>query len=102
MPKEVREGLIWTQLVLTWQAIARTIRGNQPTLIRFIDAAWAPNLAIGKPETAQESLLKGFEYVLRPYLSKRKTGYDARELALVRALYEPFYRALEKIDGIQV
>jgi len=100
MPKEVREGLIWTQMVLTWQAIARTIRGNQPTLIRFIDAAWAPNLAEGKPETAQESLLKGFEYVLRPYLSKTRTGYNARELALVRALYEPFYRALEKIDGL--
>lgn len=100
MSKEVREGLIWTQMVLTWQAIARTIRGNQPTLIRFIDAAWAPNLALGKPETAQESLLKGFEYVLRPYLSKTKTSYNARDLALVRSLYDPFYRALEKIDGL--
>lgn len=100
LSKEVREGLIWTQMVLTWQAIARTIRGNQPTLIRFLDAAWAPNLAEGKPETEMDSLLKGFEYVLRPYLSKTRTGYDAREVALVRALYEPFYRALEKIDGI--
>lgn len=100
MPKEVREGLIWTQMVLTWQAIARTIRGNQPTLIRFIDAAWAPNLAVGGTETAQESLLKGFEYVLRPYLSKTRTSYDARDLALVRSLYDPFYRALEKIDGL--
>ncbi|MGG6270503.1 hypothetical protein ACQ4M3_37555 [Leptolyngbya sp. AN03gr2] len=100
LPGDVREGLIWTQMVLTWQAIARTIRGNQPTLIRFIDAAWAPNLAENRPETEQASLLKGFEYVLRPYFAKTKTAFDAREIALVRALYEPFYRSLEKIDGI--
>ncbi|MEG3935942.1 hypothetical protein QT990_32615 [Microcoleus sp. T3_B1] len=102
LEKDVREGLIWSQMVLTWQAIARTIRGNQPTLVRFIDAAWAPNLAVNKPETEQESLLKGFEYVLRPYFGKTRTAFDARELALVRSLYEPFYRALEKIDGIKI
>ncbi|TAG60638.1 MAG: hypothetical protein EAZ28_06210 [Oscillatoriales cyanobacterium] len=102
LDKDVREGLIWSQMVLTWQAIARTIRGNQPTLVRFIDAAWAPNLAVNKPETEQESLLKGFEYVLRPYFGKTRTAFDARELALVRSLYEPFYRALEKIDGIKI
>lgn len=101
LEKDVREGLIWSQMVLTWQAIARTIRGNQPTLVRFIDAAWAPNLADKKPETEQDSLLKGFEYVLRPYFGKTRTAFDARELALVRSLYEPFYRALEKIDGIK-
>ncbi|MBD1895542.1 hypothetical protein [Coleofasciculus sp. FACHB-129] len=100
LPKDVREGLIWSQMVLTWQAIARTIRGSQPTLIRFIDAAWAPNLAEKRPETEQDSLLKGFEYVLRPYFAKARTAFDAREIALVRSLYEPFYRALEKIDGI--
>jgi hypothetical protein len=102
LDKDVREGLIWSQMVLTWQAIARTIRGNQPTLVRFIDAAWAPNLADKKPETEQDSLLKGFEYVLRPYFGKTRTAFDARELALVRSLYEPFYRALEKIDGIKI
>lgn len=102
LEKDVREGLIWSQMVLTWQAIARTIRGNQPTLVRFIDAAWAPNLAENKPETEQDSLLKGFEYVLRPYFGKTRTAFDARELALVRSLYEPFYRALEKIDGIKI
>lgn len=98
--KEVREGLIWNLMVLTWQAIARTIRGNQPTLVRFIDAAWAPNLAQKKAETEQDSLLKGFKYVLQPYFGKTRTGYDQIDLALVRSLYEPFYRALEKIDGI--
>ena len=87
-------------MVLTWQAIARTIRGNQPTLVRFIDAAWAPNLAQKKPETETDSLLKGFKYILRPYFAKTRTGFDQSELALVRSLYEPFYRALEKIDGI--
>jgi hypothetical protein len=100
LPRDVRDGLIWTQMVLTWQAIARTIRGNQPTLVRFIDSAWAPNLAEHRPETAQASLLTGFKYVLRPYFGKARTGFDARDLALVRSLYEPFYNALEKIDGI--
>ncbi|MBW4513123.1 MAG: hypothetical protein KME64_42585 [Scytonematopsis contorta HA4267-MV1] len=100
LSKEVREGLIWTLMVLTWQAIARTIRGNQPTLIRFIDAAWAPNLALKKPETEKDSLLKGFKYVLQPYFTKTRTGFDVRDIALVRSLYEPFYRALEKINGI--
>ena len=100
LSKEVREGLIWSLMVLTWQAIARTIRGNQPTLVRFIDAAWAPNLAQKKPETETDSLLKGFKYILRPYFAKTRTGFDQSELALVRSLYEPFYRALEKIDGI--
>lgn len=102
LEKDAREGLIWSQMVLTWQAIARTIRGNQPTLVRFIDSAWAPNLAEKKPETEQDSLLKGFEYVLRPYFGKTRTGFDTRELALVRSLYEPFYRALEKINGIKI
>jgi hypothetical protein len=100
LSKEVREGLIWSLMVLTWQAIARTIRGNQPTLIRFIDAAWAPNLALKQPETEKDSLLKGFKYVLQPYFSKTRTGFDAHDIALVRSLYEPFYRALEKINGI--
>jgi hypothetical protein len=86
--------------VLTWQAIARTIRGNQPTLVRFIDAAWAPNLAEHKPETAKDSLLTGFKYALHPYFAKTRTAFNGRDIALVRSLYEPFYRALEKIDGI--
>jgi pPIWI RE three-gene island domain Z len=100
LPKHVRAGLIWTQMVLTWQAIARTIRGNQPTLVRFIDAAWAPNLAEHKPETEHASLLKGFKHVLHPYFAKTRTAFDGRDIALVRSLYEPFYRALEKIDGL--
>jgi|GEM_PF-2785942 len=100
LPKHVRDGLIWTQMVLTWQAIARTIRGNQPTLVRFIDAAWAPNLAERQPETTKDSLLTGFKYVLHPYFAKTRTAFDGRDIALVRSLYEPFYRALEKIDGI--
>lgn len=100
LPKDVREGLIWSQMVLTWQAIARTIRGNQPTLIRFIDAAWAPNSAEHRPETEQASLIQGFKYVLRPYFAKARTAFDAREIALVRALYEPFYFSLEQIHEI--
>jgi len=100
LSKEVREGLIWSLMVSTWQAIARTIRGNQPTLVRFIDTAWAPNLADNKPETEKDSLLKGFKYVLSPYFTKTRTGFDANDIALVRSLYEPFYRALEKINGL--
>jgi hypothetical protein len=57
-----------------------------PTLIRFIDAAWEPNLALKKPEIEKDSRLKGFKYVLQPYFTKTRTGFDARDIALVRSL----------------
>ena len=98
-----REAVIWNQLVSIWQVIGRLIRGGSPARVIFCDAAFALNTAHQdeQGDTPQSSLLVGMQEVLRPYFSSKYTrGITRTDKALVQAPYEPFYNALENIQGI--
>lgn len=103
LPPKQREAVIWNQLVSIWQVIGRLIRGGSPARVIFCDAAFALGTVHQdeQGDTPQSSLLVGMQEVLRPYFSSKYTpGITRRDKALVQALYEPFYNALENIEGI--
>jgi hypothetical protein len=98
-----REALIWTQLVSIWQVIGRLVRGGCDAQVYFCDAAFAPLSARRGDERDQiaDSLLIGMRSVLRRYCdSGIGIEVSTRERTLVRALYEPFYRALRATEGL--
>lgn len=102
LPQEARRALIWSQQVSIWQVIGRLVRGGCEAQVFFCDAKFAPrtmNLA-EEDEGEDTSLLFGMREVLRPYFDSSEQGISRREKDLVRILYEPLYRALEKMEGV--
>jgi hypothetical protein len=92
-------ALIWTQLVSIWQVIGRLVRGGCAAQVLFCDAKFAPQIAKDEAdETEKTSLLIGMKTVLQPFFSP-ESSHSARERDLVRILYEPLYRALERLEN---
>ncbi|WP_432926968.1 hypothetical protein ACQPZZ_37575 [Microbispora sp. CA-135349] len=90
-----REQVTWDLLVLIWQVIGRSVRGAVPTRVAFVDAAFAPNLAIGQPDTPQTSLLHSIHAVLQPYFTPGISEPEA-DRHIVQALYRPMWTALDR------
>jgi hypothetical protein len=78
------------------------VRGGCEAQVFFCDAKFAPRTANLSEEDEGEStsLLFGMREVLRPYFDNAAQSISRREKDLVRILYEPLYRALEKMEGI--
>ncbi len=102
LPYDARRALIWSQQVSIWQVIGRLVRGGCEAQVFFCDAKFAPRTANLSEEDEGEStsLLFGMREVLRPYFDNAAQSISRREKDLVRILYEPLYRALEKMEGI--
>lgn len=102
LPYDARRALIWSQQVSIWQVIGRLVRGGCEAQVFFCDAKFAPRTANLSEEDESEStsLLFGMREVLRPYFDTAVQSISRREKDLVRILYEPLYRALEKMEGI--
>ncbi len=83
-------------LVAVVQMIGRGTRQRMPVEVYFIDAAWAPNSAEGRPETARSSMLVAMQDVLRDCLATRNP--DHREV--YQELYGPFAEAFKEISGL--
>jgi len=102
-PRGVRhEEVTWSQLVSIWQVIGRLVRGGSPARVHFCDARFAERSAHHQEgETPYTSLLVGMREVLAPYFEQRPfTSIDPRDLAVARLLYEPLFRALDRIEGV--
>jgi hypothetical protein len=107
LPDE-RRSFAWDQLVTMWQVIGRLVRGGVPARVVFVDAKFAPNLAIaGMPgaenaspppsDTAKTSLLVNMREILAPYFSSSpdpQALIDPVDPEIVRKLYQPIYDAL--------
>lgn len=92
-------ALIWTQLVAIWQVIGRLVRGGCAAQVVFCDAKFAPQIAkLEVDETERTSLLIGMKTVLQPYF-RPESSHSTRERDLVRILYEPMYKALERLEN---
>ncbi len=90
-----RESVTWDLLVVIWQVIGRLVRGGVPARVVFADAAFAPNLALGRQDTAETSLLVSMHSVLDRYCSPMADPMiPAHERQLVRELYGPLWTAL--------
>ncbi|MFD0397897.1 hypothetical protein ACFVHI_07420 [Kitasatospora sp. NPDC127121] len=94
-----RHQVTWDLLVLIWQVIGRSVRGAVPTRVAFVDAAFAPNLAAGRPadepDTPRTSLLHSIHAVLKPYFSPGAAVPEA-DRHIVQALYRPLWTALDR------
>ncbi|MBR7836919.1 hypothetical protein KDL01_26815 [Actinospica durhamensis] len=95
--KDDRDSVTWDLLVLIWQVIGRLVRGGVGARVVFVDAAFAPNAAARSPirDTRKTSLLYSMEHVLRPFF-ERGASVSRFERRIVRALYAPFWKALER------
>ncbi|WP_051385486.1 hypothetical protein [Actinokineospora inagensis] len=90
-----RDTVTWDLLVLMWQVIGRLVRGGVHARVVFVDSAFAPKRAEGKPseETHETSLLHNIRAVLRPYFTPR-SGAPIHDRYIVDALYRPLWAAL--------
>lgn len=75
------------------QACGRLLRGGVPFHAFFVDAAWAPDIALKQTiaERSRTSLLTAMFEVLKLYVQEQ-TGF---------ALYAPIVEALNNIDGFE-
>jgi hypothetical protein len=83
-------------LVSVLQMIGRGMRKRMPIEVYFIDAAWAPNSAEGRPETTRSSVLVAMRDVLAACLATR----DSDQRDVNQALYGVFAEAFHEIDGV--
>lgn len=90
-----RDTVTWDLLVLIWQVIGRLVRGGVHARVVFVDAAFAPETAMGRPadETRETSLLHNIHAVLTPYLTSG-SAEPAHDRYIVDALYRPLWAAL--------
>jgi hypothetical protein len=83
-------------LVGVLQTIGRGMRMHMPVEVYFVDAAWAPNSAEGRPDTKRSSMLVAMRDVLDGCLSTR----DPDQHDIYEKLYGVFAKALREIDGV--
>ncbi|UWM48573.1 signal recognition particle [Streptomyces carpaticus] len=108
LDEDEKISFTWDQLVTIWQVIGRLVRGGVPARVVFVDARFAPALAMklapGTPPngparraTKDAGLLPRLHQVLEPYFrpDARPADFpDPADPALVRQLYEPLHTAL--------
>ena len=93
---ETRRTFAANLLVSTLQMVGRGIRRGMPIEVYFVDAAWAPNSAIGKPESTSSSTL----VVMQDVLERCLNTPDPSERAVYKEIYGSFADALREIDGV--
>lgn len=96
-------AVIWDILVCLWQVIGRLIRGGNHAEIYWCDAKFGINSANNidnTKETNKTSILIAMVELLRPYFSDDE-NLPQFEKTLVRALYEPFYRAIAHTKNLK-
>ncbi len=97
LPRREQESFTWDQLVVMWQVIGRLVRGGVPARVAFVDAAFAPrDASLTGADTPSTSLLHSMHEVLRPYFDPG-SGVAAADREIVGMLYEPFYRAVDRM-----
>jgi hypothetical protein len=83
-------------LVGVLQTIGRGMRMRMPVEVYFVDAAWAPKSAEGRPDTKRSSMLVAMRDVLAGCLSTR----DPDQHEIYEKLYGIFAKAFREIDGV--
>lgn len=91
------EPFVADQMIMVLQTIGRAMRGDRPAFVHFVDAAWAPESALGRADTARTSMLVMMQDVLRACLED--------ETPAIRQCYEnlylPFAQPLAAIENLK-
>ena len=90
------KSFVADQMIMILQTIGRTMRGDCPAFVYFVDAAWAPRSASGVADTSRSSMLLMMREILQDCLTHRDPA--------VRQCYENLYRSfsipLSTIEGV--
>ena len=90
------KAFVADQMIMILQTIGRTMRGDCPAFVHFVDAAWAPRSASGAIDSARSSMLLMMREILAECLSHPD--------AAIRQCYENLYRSfsipLSNIEGV--
>lgn len=84
-------------LVPILQTIGRGMRKRMPVEVYFVDAAWAPNSAEGRPESTRSSVL----VLMRDVLETCLNHADPDQRAVYQALYGVFLNAFRDIVNLR-
>jgi len=84
------------QMIMILQTIGRTMRGDCPAFVYFVDAAWAPYSAMKRRDTSRSSMLLMMKEVLEECLNHPSPA----ERECYENLYRTFYSPLSNIDGV--
>lgn len=90
------EPFVADQMIIILQTIGRAMRGDCPAFVYFVDAAWAPNSALGQAETEKSSML----VMMQSILSKCLTHPDLSRRECYQNLYESFSEPLGAISNL--
>jgi hypothetical protein len=93
---ETLEAFAANLLVNVLQTIGRGLRKSMPVEVYFVDAAWAPESANGRPDSERSSVLVGMRNVLLGCLNTP----DPVQLAVYREVYGPFEEGFREIGGL--
>ena len=100
LPAEYKAQFAWDMLTPLWQTIGRGIRGGRPVFVGFVDNAFAPLSFgdVGRLDTPNSSALVQCLNQLRLAVSETS---NPNEFEVARLLYQPFYDALQKTEGLR-
>jgi hypothetical protein len=98
LPPQYMRAFAANLLIPVLQTIGRAIRGSRPADVYFVDAAWAPNSADGKPDSERNSVLVMMQKLLKDYMATADPG----QRAILQALYQPFADAFADINGLLI
>ncbi len=93
---EFAEPFVADQMIIILQTIGRAMRGDCPAFVYFVDAAWAPNSALGQADTQRTSMLVMMQVILRRCL----THPDPATRACYEQLYRSFEEPMSAIEGL--
>lgn len=91
------EEFVADQMIMILQTIGRTMRGDCPAFIYFVDAAWAPMTAIGEADTHRTSMLLMMREILKRCLTHEKPAIRT----CYENLYHTFYTPLSQVQGVR-
>ncbi|MCG7967075.1 MAG: ATP-binding protein [Candidatus Thiodiazotropha taylori] len=91
------EAFVADQMIIILQTIGRAMRGDCPAFVYFVDSAWAPNSAEGRPDSKKSSMLIMMQHILNDCLSHRNPSKrDCYE-----NLYRSFAQPLNTIENLE-
>lgn len=94
---ELFKAFTANQMVAILQTIGRGMRNGCPVAVYFVDAAWAMNSALGKPDSDRDSMLVQMRSILEDCINHP----DPVDRSIYQELYGAFLEPLREIAGVK-
>lgn len=93
---ELFKSFTANQMVAILQTIGRGMRNGCPVAVYFVDAAWAAQSALGKPDSGRNSMLVQMRIILEECVNDP----DPVTRAIYQELYNAFLEPLKQVSGV--